>query len=361
MYKRLVSFCIATTVLVVLVNTAFHPIPAEAGFKTKVLGEVTTKGVEILKRSAGVVARAIRDGVTYDAIKLALAHFFSVPPPPIPPECLTCDQALLLVRELRTDLNEIQGQFPALTEAIAQSSGELRLSLLELQATTRTQVQTLEKLLEGQALDLQKLALEQDELVSHVDRLSARLDELETRVDDLADRVAALEDALIADCKDRRVADVIGEESFRVRPTMDTEIEQQQQEDNLTVRVRVLLDTCTADLTERGVLVQISALTRGLSHELEAYLTLNRVGGGTAEEMIRPALRERHRIGRPAARLDGLVREIFVPYDALPLDRSSNQMGLAITVFHDGELIASVPTRVLECRFGSPTRCSWQR
>jgi hypothetical protein len=348
--RRLVRLCVGG--LLVLHLLLVISTPAEARFK--IASKATVIQVsEQLKKAAKGLLRILRDEAIVESGKSVWN--FLVPPEPRPGQT---DRILV---DLEMQVTELQQQVPQLISAIAHTSGEMRTDFEELLATTQTQIRTLEAILEGQSVNLSLLAQEQEALLAKVDALANRLSIVEKRIDDLTSRVEILEDALIGDCRDLRKSLSLGEEGFRVNPSDLTEIGEESESRELTVWLRVLLDACTSDLTERGLVVQVAAITRGLRKELTSYLTFTSIdspyASNTNSGLI---LRQKHRLGRLSASVDGLVRELFVPYTNLQLGSSSNQIGLAVTVFHDGELVASIPTRVMSCRFGSPARCEWQ-
>jgi hypothetical protein len=66
-------------------------------------------------------------------------------------------------------------------------------------------------------------------------------------------------------------------------------------------------------------------------------------------------------LARPAYRVDGQVIEIFFPYDEIPDLSPTDRIALALVLTHDGEVLYTLPDRVISCVFGQRINCRWGR
>ena len=52
---------------------------------------------------------------------------------------------------------------------------------------------------------------------------------------------------------------------------------------------------------------------------------------------------------RPGYRVDGQVAELFFPYGEIPDFSSPDRIALALVLTHDGEVLYTLPDRVISC------------
>lgn len=199
------------------------------------------------------------------------------------------------------------------------------------------------------------------ELGSHVRELDSKVEAIGSRVEDLDSRMARVEEALIRDCLDLRSAPVLGEDGYRVKPSPGGWIEDQFNSKPLQLDVRLLLNSCSADLTRRGLLVQVAMTTHDLRKDLTLYATWKAVSAngyslGAPQQLDRQELP----LGRPSYRVDGKVVEMFFPYDEIPGLGSADRMALALVLTHDGTVLYSLPDQVMTCTFGQRVQCRWR-
>ena len=176
----------------------------------------------------------------------------------------------------------------------------------------------------------------------------------------LAPEARAVEDALIGDCLDLRHAAVLGADGYRVKQSPGGWVADRFDSDPLTLDVRLLLNSCSADLTRRGLVIQLSMVTRDLARDLTLYATWKGVGEG-GYTLGPPLLLDRHEIplGRPGYRVDGQVVELFFPYDEIPGLDYVDRIALALVLTHDGTVLYTLPDRVMTCGFGQRVQCRW--
>ncbi len=200
-----------------------------------------------------------------------------------------------------------------------------------------------------------------EELDRRMMALEARVDRLGGRIDRLDARVAILEDALIRDCLDLRNAPRVGAMGFRTLQRDRAVLIDSSDSERLHLTVRAFLDVCTADLTERGLLLQLAWVTWGLDRELSLFATFKHIEqGGFDPVSLNQLTRIEYPLDRPVHPVDGQVTEIFIPYAEIPFS-ATRRLALALVMTHDGGPIYSLPDRVLNCRFGQQTQCLWGR
>src|SRR6185295_13942007 len=195
----------------------------------------------------------------------------------------------------------------------------------------------------------------QKSLLDRVKRVTARVAKLEGRVDDIEARVGQLEEALISQCLDRRRAPLFGEDGFRVSDKAGSRIDDSSESDSASLAVHLFLNSCTHDLTQRGLLIQLTAVTRGLEGDMNLYATFKDAASAGYEGYTRLEFP----LSRPSYRLDGQVREMFIPYSEIPFPSGSGRLALALVVTHDGEIIYRLADRVLSCVFAQQVNCRW--
>lgn len=257
---------------------------------------------------------------------------------------------------------DLEGQIPPLVEAIPNASGAERAVLEEQLSLVRDQLAVLEKISRGQAAEIAQLQADQDRLSSRIGRLETRVAELEGRVDDLDARVSLLEEAIQSECLDLRSAPSVGPEGFRVKGTPASILDDQLADPRLSLSIRLSLDSCTAQLTQRGLLIQLSMITRGLDQEMSLYATFKHLGTrGFGRTTMNHMARLEYPLSRPAHRVDGQVTEIFIPYAEMPFPEWSDRFALALVVTHDGGPLYVLSDRVVSCVFGQRVNCRWDR
>jgi hypothetical protein len=259
---------------------------------------------------------------------------------------------------------QLQREMPRLVAQIATTIGPRRAVLQESLELHREQLALLTRLTGSQGQEIAELKADQDRLQRRIDSLEERMTKLEQRVDaidayvsELDARVSRLEDALIRECLDLRRAEVLGEDEFRVKESAGGWIADHFESDSLTLDVRLLLNSCNGDLTQRGLLIQLSLTTRDLDQDMSLYATFKGVYSGGHGEVLS---RQEIPLARPRYRVDGQVVELFFPYGEIPSFSSPDRIALALVLTHDGELLYTLPDRVLSCVSGQRVNCRWR-
>ena len=252
-------------------------------------------------------------------------------------------------------------QLQQLTQ-ITDSQGE---KLKQLTQTTGSQGERLAQITASQQEKLVELKADQEHLLTRIDNLEARMTKLERRVDeidsyvsDLNDRVSRLEDAMIHECLDLRRADVLGKDAFRIKESPGAWSAEHSESDSLALDMRLLLNSCTGDLTQRGLLIQLSLVTRNLDKDMSLYATFTGVQSGGRMGVLS---RQEIPLARPGYRVDGQVVELFFPYGEILHPSSPDRIALALVLTHDGDVLYSLPSRVMSCVFGQRINCRWER
>jgi hypothetical protein len=278
---------------------------------------------------------------------------------------------------------QLEQEIPGLVTQIATTIGPRRVVLQEnlalhqeqlamltqitqLKQVTGSQGEKLTQLTQitgSQGEKLVELKADQERLLGRINNLEARMTKLERRVDgidsyvsELNSRVSRLEDALIHECLDLRRADVLGKDEFRVKESPGAWSADHSASENLTLDMRLLLNSCTGDLTQRGLLIQLSLVTRDLNKDMLLYATFTDVQSGGQMGVLS---RQEIPLARPVDRVDGQVVELFFPYGDILRLSSPDRIALALVLTHDGEVLYTLPSRVMSCAFGQRVTCRW--
>ncbi len=261
--------------------------------------------------------------------------------------------------------HELEREIPRLVAEISAAIGPRRAALQESLELNREQLAVLKRVTASQGNQIAAIKADQERLLRRIDGLTARMSKLEGRVDqidayvsELDARVSRLEDALIRECLDLRHAPVLGEEGFRVKETPGAWMTDRFESDRLTVEMRLLLNSCSPDLTQRGMLMQLALVTRDLDKDMSLYANFKGVpGGGQMGSLSRQEIP----LARPGFSVDGQVAELFFPYGEIPQLNSQDRIAVAFVLTHDGEVLYSLPDRVINCVFGQRVSCRWGR
>jgi hypothetical protein len=261
---------------------------------------------------------------------------------------------------------QLEKEIPLLIARVAAATGPERAALQESLDLHRQQLAMLTRLTSAQGHQIAEIQRDQERLLRRVGNLETQFKKLEGRVGLIEDvvkeldaRVSRLEEALIRECLDLRNADLLGADNFRVKESTGGWLEDDFESDRLTVDARLLLNTCTGDLTQRGLLLQLSLVTRDLDKDLSLYATFKGVysGGGQMTMLTRREIP----LARPSYRVDGQVVELFFPYGEIPDLSAPDRVALALVLTHDGEVVYTLPDRVMSCVFGQRVNCQWRR
>jgi len=270
---------------------------------------------------------------------------------------------------------ELESTIAPMLVEIAKSSGKKREALEEQLDISRRQLEIIAALLDAQGDDLSALRAEQESLLQRADELADRLTKLEAAVDELGDRtdrlerrveeldqrVGQVEKALISECLDRRGSSRRGAVGYLVDAGGGQVLSDDFNDSMIDLSAKVYLDSCTPNLTERGVLIQLSLATRGLDQELVLYATFKDVRAMVAGKSPAQAYRRfEFPLGRPAYAVDGQVREFFVPYSDIPFFSRTDRAALALVVTYDGRPRYALADRVLSCYPGERMTCQWR-
>lgn len=260
---------------------------------------------------------------------------------------------------------QLEREIPRLVAQIAATVGPQRAVLQENLELHREQLAILTRLTGSQGKEIAALKADQEHLLQRIGNLEARMTRLERRVDEidsylseLDTRVRQLEDALIHECLDLRRAEVLGQDGFRVKESPGAWSADRSESDNLTLDMRLLLNSCSGDLTQRGLLIQLSLVTHDLDKDISLYATFKGVQSGGRLSVL---ARQEIPLARPGYRVDGQVVELFFPYGEIPYLSSPDRIALALVLTHDGEVLYTLPDRVISCVFGQRINCRWGR
>jgi len=258
---------------------------------------------------------------------------------------------------------QLEQEIPPLVAQIAMTIGPRRAVLQENLGLHQEQLALLTRLTNSQGKGIAELKADQERLLGRIDNLEARMTKLERRVDEidsyvseLNTRVSRLEDALIHECLDLRRADVLGKDEFRVKESPGAWSADHSESDSLTLDMRLLLNSCSGDLTQRGLLIQMSLVTRNLDKEMLLYATFTGIQSGGRMGVLS---RREIPLARPVYRVDGQVVELFFPYGDIPDFSLPDRIALALVLSHDGEILYTLPSRVMSCDFGQRVNCRW--
>lgn len=265
----------------------------------------------------------------------------------------------LIDRKTGQDLRrQLEQEIPRLVAQAAAATGSRRAALQESLDLHREQLATLTRLTNSQGNQIAEIRADQERLLRRIDDLETRMAQLEDRVGDLDARVTQLEDALIRECLDLRHAPVLGADAFRIKESPGGSFDERFESDRLTLDMRLLLNSCTGDLTQRGLLIQLSLVTRGLDKDLSLYATFKGIHSGGRMGVLS---RQEIPLARPGYTVDGQVVELFFPYGEIPDLSSPDRIALALVLTHDGEVLYTLPDRVLSCVSGQRVNCRWGR
>lgn len=249
---------------------------------------------------------------------------------------------------------EVEDEMALQLERIERSTGEERRLRVEEMTLLREQLSAVDRALAG---EFEGLKQEQARLDARASDLERRMARVEGRVDDLEARMAQVEEALIADCLDLRWAPFFGADGYRIQESGQSHLVDDFESGVVTLALDAYLDSCTPELTERGLLLQVSLLTRDLERDLTLYATFKGAGAQGVSNLVRLE----YPLSRPGYRLDGQVAEIFIPYAEIPFPQRSERLALALVLLHEGSVIYTLPDQVISCVFAQRTRCRWGR
>lgn len=257
--------------------------------------------------------------------------------------------------------SQLQNHIPYLVEQIASASGARRQALQEELNLTARQLRVVERALKMTQQDVAELQREQELILQDLDLLFERVEALEQRVDGLDQRVSDLEIALIGECLDLRNAPLLGWDDYRVREAPQAVLDDDYASQSLSLAARIYLNTCTFDLTQRGLLIQLSMVTRDLTEDLSLYVTFKHIETSGFDPVYGNQLtRIEYFLDRPLYPVHGQVQEIFIPYGEIPFPHT-RRVALALVLTHDGGPIYSLTDKVLQCVPGQQFNCRWGR
>lgn len=265
---------------------------------------------------------------------------------------------------------QLEREIPRLVALISAATGPERAALQENLDLHREQLAVLNRLTQTQGKKLADLQAGQQRIVRRIEGLASRLatlerrvDRLDSRMDELDRRLSQVEDALIHDCLDLRSAEILGADGYRVRESPGAWAGDRFEAKALSLDLRLMLNSCSADLTRRGLVLQLSLVTRNLDRDLRLYATWKGVGGVNGNTLGPPRVLDRQEfpLARPSYGLDGQVVELFFPYAEIPGFGATDRLALALVLTHDGTVLYSLPDRVLTCNFGQRVQCRWGR
>jgi len=264
---------------------------------------------------------------------------------------------------------QLEKEIPRLVSLISAATGPQRAALQENLEIHRQQLALLSRLTDAQGKRITEVQADQERLLGRIESLESRMakleqrvDRLDARMDELDTRLHQVEDALIRECLDLRYAAALGADEYRVKETPGGWSTDRFESDEISLDLRLLLNSCSADLTQRGLVLQLSLVTRGLDRDLALYATWKGVGeNGYTLGPPRMLDRQEFPLARPGYRLDGQVVELFFPYDQIPGFGSTDRLALALVLTHDGTVLYTLPDRVISCVFGQRVQCRWGR
>ncbi len=265
--------------------------------------------------------------------------------------------------------HQLEAEIPRLVELVAQKTGPERAAMQENLAAHREQLATLSRLLDSQGKGLAEIKADQQRLLRRIDSLGSRIGSLEqqvgridARMAEMEGRLRQIEDALIRDCLDLRYSPTLGADEYHVKEAPGAWSSDRFDSSAIALGLRLLLNSCSADLTQRGLLIQLSMVAHDLDRDLRLYATWKGVGeGGYTLGAPRMLARQEFPLFQPTYRTDGQVVELFFPYDEIPGLGSSDRLALALVLTHDGTVLYTLPDRVLSCVFGQRVQCRWGR
>ena len=265
---------------------------------------------------------------------------------------------------------QLKKEIPRLVALISAATGPERAALQESLEIHREQLAVLSRLMDAQGKRIAEIQADQERLLRRIDNLESRMaalerhvDRLDRRVDELDTRLRQVEDALIGECLDLRYAELLGVDEYRIKETPGGWSTDRFESDELSLDLRLLLNSCSADLTLRGLVIQLALVTYDLDRDLTLYATWKGVGGVNGYTIGPPRILARQELplARPGYRLDGQVVELFFPYSEIPGFGSTDRLALALVLTHDGTVVYTLPDRVISCAFGQRIQCRWGR
>jgi hypothetical protein len=265
---------------------------------------------------------------------------------------------------------QLSKEIPRLVALVSVATGPERAALQENLEIHREQLALLSRMLDAQGKRIAEIQADQERLLRRIDSLESRMaalerrvDQLDMRVDELDTRLRQVEDALISECLDLRYAELLGMDEYHVKETPGGWSADHFESDEVSLDLRLLLNSCSADLTRRGLVVQLALVTRDLDRDLTLYATWKGVGGVNGYTLGPPRMLDRQEfpLARPGYRLDGQVVELFFPYSEIPGFGSTDRLALALVLTHDGTVVYTLPDRVISCFFGQRIQCRWGR
>jgi hypothetical protein len=265
---------------------------------------------------------------------------------------------------------QLNKEIPRLVALISAATGPERAALQENLEIHREQLALLSRLTDSQGKRIAAIQSDQERLLRRIDSLESRMaalegrvDRLDSRVDEMDTRLRQVEDALISQCLDLRYAEILGMDEYRIKETPGGWGADHFESDELSLDLRLLLNSCSADLTLRGLVIQLALVTRDLDRDLTLYATWKGVGGVGGYTLGPPRILDRQEfpLSRPGYRLDGQVVELFFPYSDIPGFGSTDRLALALVLTHDGTVVYTLPDRVISCFFGQRIQCRWGR
>lgn len=255
---------------------------------------------------------------------------------------------------------QLEEAIPGLVEEIRRATGEERAALEEELRLAKEQLGLLEKARRADREDIEQLRLDQSAILSSIEGLEEWLASLSREVDDLGQRVGQLEEALIHECLDLRTAPQVG--GFRVREKSGSTLSDAFEGEEIKLSARLFLDSCTDDLTMRGLLLQLAVVTYDIEEEVALYVSFKDLRlGGFDPTYMNTQVRWEYPVHRAEYPVDGSVREIFIPYAEIPFPANGERLAMALVFTRDGAPFHSLADKVLTCVFGQRIRCRWGR
>jgi hypothetical protein len=274
---------------------------------------------------------------------------------------------------------QVEQEIPSLVDLISLATGERRKLLQETLELDREQLGMLTRLTISQGKKIAQIQVDQERLSGRIQGLNSRISQLEKKVGrldarvgevesrlggaegrlgEVETRVSKLEDAFIRECLDLRTSQVLGADEFRIKESPGSWITDHFEDEHLTLDALLLLNSCSGDLTQRGLLLQLSLVTRDLDKDMSLYANFKGISSNGGQ--MRLLSRQEIPLARPAYKVDGQVMEIFFPYDEIPDLTPTDRIALALVLTHDGEVLYTLPDRPISCVFGQRINCRWR-
>jgi hypothetical protein len=254
---------------------------------------------------------------------------------------------------------EVEEQVLALIVPIRNAAGPERAALEETLAILQQQHRILIRVLQDQGADIAAIRADQERLARRLDDLSGRLGRMEQQLTELDARVRRIEEALISECIDRRYAPALGLEAFRIDESAASLLVDEKTSDALDIRVDLHLNACSAELTHRGLLIQVSLATRDLAENLTLYATFKDVSALVGGRGMAASQSLEFPLGAPRYVVDSQTLEIFLPYAEVPHLSPTDRLAIALVLTHGGNTEYVLTDKVLTCIFGQRINCRW--